>query len=164
MSQEIREFFLFQIGDEMLGLPMDVVEEVLTRSPITPIPGTAKFVKGLAAVRGKIMSVIDGAIRLGLNGRGDDHFVICRVRGNQTAVTIDRPIEAGSLSVRRLAPAETQARLTEKKLNTRLFAASWRLYSREREDGPWKPTDRVFFEIEPDQFVSDQMASQLVRA
>ena len=164
MTGEIREFFLFQIGNEMLGLPMEVVEEVLTCSPITPIPGTAKFVKGLAAVRGKIMSVIDGGLRLGIPVKSDEHFVICRVRGNQTAVTIERPIEAGGLCVRRLAQSELSTRVNERKLNPRLFASAWRLYSREQEEDEWKPTDRIFLEVAPDQFVSDQMASQLMRA
>lgn len=164
MKHEYREFLLFQIGPELLGLPMNVVEEVLTRSPVTPIAGTAAFVKGLSAVRGRIMSVIDGGMRLGIPKSMDQHYVICRVRGNQTAVSIERPIEAGQLCVRKLAPEEMNARLAERRLNPRLFAACWRIYAQEREHGPWQPTNRVFFEVEADQFVSDQMASQLMRA
>lgn len=162
MSHEFREFFLFQIGEVMLGLPMGVVEEVLMDSPVTPIPGTAKFVKGLAAVRGRIMSVIDGGARLGVAKNSDRHFMICHVRGNQTAISVERPIEAGNLCVRKLSAEELKRALEESKLNPRLFCGAWQIFKGEGNN--WTATDRVFLEVLADQFVSDQMASQLMRA
>lgn len=163
MSTEFHEYLVFQIGDLLLGLPMDQVEEVVTQSPITPIPGTAGFVKGLAAVRGKIMSVIDGRMRLGLEQGNDQHFVICRVRGNHTAVTVERPIEAGTLCLQQITDKEMHALIAEqRKINPRLFLAGWRIF--EKKNDEWVSTPRIFLEIISDQFVSDQMASQIVHA
>ena len=164
MKPEFHEFFLFQIGGRELGLRMHAVEEVLLESPVTPIPGTAEFVKGLSAVRGKIMSVIDGGRRLGIPGSKGGHFLICQVRGNQTAVIIERAVEAGSFCVEKVSDKEFAEILSEYRLNERLFAVAWKIFSRNSESEPWAPTNRIFLEIAPDQFVSDQMASQLMRA
>ncbi len=164
MKQEFHNFFLFQIGGRELGLPMSAVYEVLLESQVTPIPGTASFVKGLSAVRGKIMSVIDGGERLGIDGNSGGHFLICKVRGNQTAIVIERAVEAGNICVEKVSAFDFSKILLDNQLNERLFNSAWKVFTRASEKDDWISTGRIFLEVIPDQFVSDQMASQLLRA
>lgn len=160
MSVERKEFLLFEIGTEMVGIFLDHVEEVTPCSPSTPIPRTAGFVRGLAAVRGRVMSVIDGGLRLGIPSHKDNNFLICKVRGNATAVAITKPVEAGAIWVRRLGNSEQEQYFAARPTwNRRAFLDVFQIF-RETTEG-LAATEQIFPEVRTDLFVSDQMASQL---
>ncbi len=155
-----RELFIFDIGGVPLALRMEDVEYILPASEITSVPKTAQFVLGLAAVRGKIMSVIDGGLRLRIQRQGTSYFVVCHVRGNTTAVLINRPLEAKNLSVKKIESSDVERILARHKLNPKMFSAAWEILK--KKDSHWSETGRKFLEINTDQFVSDQMASKII--
>lgn len=152
--------FLFSIGPVTLALSMDAVEHVIPATEITPIPKTARFVLGIAAVRGQIMSVIDGGLRLGISSHKSEYFAVCHVRGNETAVLIDQPLEAKDLHLCSLGQSDYEFLLNRYKLNGKLFNGAWEILEKRSER--WLPTGRKILEVNADQFVSDQMASQIV--
>jgi purine-binding chemotaxis protein CheW len=56
----------FRIGRETYGVDIFVVREIVKAQEITAVPGTAGYVMGIINLRGKLVSVVDLAQRLGL--------------------------------------------------------------------------------------------------
>lgn len=49
----------FRVGEIMLVTPLDNVLEILPPPPMTPVPGVKKWLKGVANVRGNLITIID---------------------------------------------------------------------------------------------------------
>ncbi len=49
----------FRVADLMLATPLDHVSEVLPCPAYTPVPGTRSWLKGIANVRGTLVSIVD---------------------------------------------------------------------------------------------------------
>jgi len=56
----------FRIGKETFGVDIFSVREIVKAREITTVPGTSDYVLGIINLRGKIISVMDLAGRLGL--------------------------------------------------------------------------------------------------
>lgn len=69
MAEEIKEeleedsqkgkFMTFRTGREFFGINISYVNEIIMMQPITAIPETEDYIKGLINLRGKIIPVID---------------------------------------------------------------------------------------------------------
>jgi purine-binding chemotaxis protein CheW len=59
-------------GAVMFALPIEAVREIVMVPEITPVPDTSPFVRGIINLRGRILPVLDLALRLGF-GRGPSH-------------------------------------------------------------------------------------------
>lgn len=60
--EKVREIWLgigFRVAGEYLALPIDEVRELLPYPRLTRIPGTKPWIKGLANVRGRLVTVVD---------------------------------------------------------------------------------------------------------
>jgi purine-binding chemotaxis protein CheW len=61
-SGEVRaseEFFVFRVGEFMLGVTSTLVREVTRASSVTPIPRAPSFVLGVCGNRGEVFPLID---------------------------------------------------------------------------------------------------------
>lgn len=56
----------FHIGDQLYAAPLAEVSEVIRTGELTPVPGAAADVLGIRHLRGRIVPVLDGRLRLGL--------------------------------------------------------------------------------------------------
>jgi purine-binding chemotaxis protein CheW len=56
----------FRVGKETYGVDIFVVREIVKAQEITSVPGASDYVLGIINLRGKIISVVDLAQRLGL--------------------------------------------------------------------------------------------------
>ena len=54
-----KEFFVFKIGQLMLGVDSGNAREVTRLGVITPLPRAASFVMGVAGHRGEVLPVVD---------------------------------------------------------------------------------------------------------
>lgn len=52
-------FLTFAVGSEIFGLEIKYVTEIVGMQPITPLPETPEYTKGIINLRGKIIPVID---------------------------------------------------------------------------------------------------------
>lgn len=57
---------VFQIGNEEYAVPVDQVGSIERLQPITRVPRTANFVKGIINLRGVVIPVIDLRLRFGM--------------------------------------------------------------------------------------------------
>lgn len=60
------KFMTFQAGKESFGISISYVNEIISMQPITALPESADYIKGLINLRGKIIPVIDVRIRFKL--------------------------------------------------------------------------------------------------
>lgn len=56
----------FQISNQLYAAPLIKVSEVIRQGELTPVPGAAADLLGIRHLRGRIIPVLDGRMRLGL--------------------------------------------------------------------------------------------------
>ncbi|GLC26463.1 chemotaxis protein CheW [Roseisolibacter agri] len=56
---DAEELLVVQVGERTYALPAAQVREVARAAPVTPLPGPASWIRGLAAVRGALLPVGD---------------------------------------------------------------------------------------------------------
>lgn len=61
-----RHWLSFRIGAQLYAAPLDEVSEVIRDGELTPVPGAAADLLGVRHLRGRIVPVMDGRLRLGL--------------------------------------------------------------------------------------------------
>lgn len=158
------EQLVFEVAGHHFAVPLAIVEEVVPASTITTIPNSPRFLLGLAAVRGRVMGVIDCALRYGLTPQLNSFFMVCSVRGNATAVTIDRPITAGRIERRVLDQPEAELLRSASKVDPKFIKGAYELLEVVDEAGQTRATGTCFLEVDPDLFVSAEMASRVGEA
>ncbi len=164
MSTVSQELLIFEVGGHNFSLPLNAVEEVVPANVITGIPNSPPFLLGLSAVRGKVVGVIDCARRYGLKGGDRSYFLVCYVRGNITAITVDRPVIAGAVSIRELPAEEREALRAKSKVDQKFVRGGFELLERIDDNGNTRPTGTLCLSIDPDLFVSAEMASRVGEA
>ncbi len=71
-EESVVEVISFKLGDEIYGVKIDYVREILKPLEITPVPRTPSYLKGVTSLRGEIIPVFDLKERLGLEGIQQD--------------------------------------------------------------------------------------------
>jgi purine-binding chemotaxis protein CheW len=59
-------YLTFTLGDEEYGIEILKIREIIGMIPITKVPQTPEFVKGVINLRGKVIPVIDLRLRFGM--------------------------------------------------------------------------------------------------
>lgn len=94
-GKSLEDYVTFYIGDQMFGIPVLRVQDILTPDRIAPIPLAPKEVKGSINLRGRIVTVVDVRIRLGLPDKeGSD--------ANSMGVTVEQDHDLYTLLVDRI--------------------------------------------------------------
>jgi purine-binding chemotaxis protein CheW len=65
-GEDLEDFVTFFVADQMFGIPVLKVQDILTPDSIASIPLAPPEVKGSINLRGRIVTVIDVRVRLGL--------------------------------------------------------------------------------------------------
>ena len=68
-GKALEDFVTFFINDQMFGIPVLKVQDILTPDRIAPIPLAPPEVRGSINLRGRIVTVVDVRVRLGLEVR-----------------------------------------------------------------------------------------------
>jgi purine-binding chemotaxis protein CheW len=68
-KEGLEDFVTFVIQDQLFGIPVLRVQDILTTDKIASIPLAPPEVKGSINLRGRIVTVIDVRVRLGLDKR-----------------------------------------------------------------------------------------------
>jgi chemotaxis signal transduction protein len=164
MSSESKELLVFEVSGHYFSVPLAAVEEVVPSNVITRVPSSPPFLLGLSAVRGKVMGVIDSALRYGLPRGISSYFMVCHVRGNVTAITIDRPVLAGLLHIRQLDQFELELLRGRSQLDGKFVKGGFEVLEVIDESGATRSTGMTCLSVDPDLFVSAEMASRVGEA
>ncbi len=63
----VSRWVCFRLGDQLYGLPILQVQELLGNAVIEPVPGTSELVCGVINLRGNVVTVLDLRVCLGLS-------------------------------------------------------------------------------------------------
>jgi purine-binding chemotaxis protein CheW len=95
----MQKFTIFTIGDELFGMGIERVVEILKIQKIFTIPGLPEFLSGVMSVRGNIIPVIDLRRRFGLTSSGNkERIIIVRYGREKIGFLVDEIKEILSLS------------------------------------------------------------------
>lgn len=89
---ESSDFVTMRVGDQMVGLPVLSVQDILAQQGLTKIPLAPPEVAGSLNLRGRIVTAIDMRKRLGLEPRPDDEpsmSVVVDFQGELYSLIID---------------------------------------------------------------------------
>jgi len=73
------QFVSFYLGENLFGLNIIHVREVIQNFEITPVEGTSSLIKGVLNLRGQIVTVLSPAVRLGFEEKKEGSEKVCIV-------------------------------------------------------------------------------------
>ncbi|WP_428312355.1 chemotaxis protein CheW [Hydrocarboniphaga sp.] len=101
----------FEIASQAFALRIGCVREVVLSASVDPVPGAPRLVLGVAALRGRIVSVLDLHGRLQIEppprdaGSGDGHcLIVVESAGEPLALRVDRIGQLYSLEGEHIKP------------------------------------------------------------
>lgn len=89
-------YLTFSLDDEEYGVEIRYVTEIVGIQPITDLPDTPLYLKGVINLRGKVIPVIDMRIRFRLDDREYDErtcIVVVNIRETSVGLIVDRVAE-----------------------------------------------------------------------
>ncbi len=94
--QSERHIVAMHVGEEAFGIDIACIDTVITPQPITPVPRTPAFVKGVMNLRGRIVPVIDVRTRFGIAKppeEQDCRIVVVEAEGVYGGLVVDNVSE-----------------------------------------------------------------------
>ena len=63
---ETRQYLTFKLGEEVFGVEVSKVREILDLTTITKVPQTPHFMRGVINLRGSVVPVVDMRVKFGM--------------------------------------------------------------------------------------------------
>lgn len=100
------KYLTFYLADEEYGVEILKVHEIIGMLPITRVPRTPAFVRGVINLRGKVIPIIDLRDRFGMPHAGSEEqcIIVVQVHGIQLGVVVDRVSEVRSIGDGEIEP------------------------------------------------------------
>lgn len=139
----------FRVGRETYGVDIFVVREIVKAQEITSVPGASLYVLGIINLRGKIISVVDLAQRLGMGKSKIDRasrILVVDLDGFTVGFLVDAATE-----VLKLAPESIEAAPEELKGSV----------NDDYLEGVGKLKDRLVIILNPGNLLAEGEASSL---
>ena len=106
--KDINEFLTFYINEEEYAFKIDQVQESITLLPITPIPNSDNFTKGIINLRGDILPVYDFRLKLEFEEKeytNETIILIVKVKEKKMGIIVDSVSEVIELKRDEIKPA-----------------------------------------------------------
>ena len=99
MADREGKYLTFSLDKEEYGIGILKIKEIIGMMPITTVPGTPKFVKGVINLRGKVIPVMDLRLRFGM--REMDYtertcIVVVEIEGSSGTVMVGVVVDSVS--------------------------------------------------------------------
>ncbi|MDK2865876.1 MAG: purine-binding chemotaxis protein CheW [Clostridiales bacterium] len=98
---EIKEFVTYRLNEEYYGIDINNVENIEKVLPITRVPYTTPYVKGVVNLRGIIVPVVDLRTRFGLKPKeatDESRIIIVNVDDLKIGMLVDSSSEVLQIS------------------------------------------------------------------
>jgi len=95
-------FVTFIINNEVFGINVMKVEEIIGHIPVTQIPNTPEYMKGVIDLRGKVVPVIDLRLRFNITGKKADAstvILIVNIREKSMGFIVDAVLDVADMPV-----------------------------------------------------------------
>ncbi|HEU4630506.1 MAG TPA: chemotaxis protein CheW [Gemmatimonadaceae bacterium] len=94
------KYLTFFLDAEAYGVEILKVQEIIGLLPITRVPRTPSFVRGVINLRGKVIPIIDLRGKFGMEpvAGAESCMIVVEVQGVQLGVTVDRVSEVAAFT------------------------------------------------------------------
>ena len=82
-------FLHAHIAGQAVAIPTASIDSVIALDVVVPVPSAPPWVRGLSALRSRVVTVVDPALLLGSVGTGGDRAVVVMVEGHLYALLVD---------------------------------------------------------------------------
>jgi purine-binding chemotaxis protein CheW len=101
----MKKFAVFRISQEIFGIAIERVVEIIRPQKVFSIPGLPGFLSGVITVRGAVIPLIDLRRRFGMEPAGrKERIIIVRVEHERIGFLVDEIKEIVSLSEGSITP------------------------------------------------------------
>ncbi|PWG63669.1 chemotaxis protein CheW [Sediminicurvatus halobius] len=86
------QWVTFKLDDEVYGINVMQVQEVLPMTEIAPVPGAPPYVMGIINLRGNVVTVIDTRMRFGLEQKtpeDGDRIMVVETEDQVAGIVVD---------------------------------------------------------------------------
>ncbi|PJZ53422.1 MULTISPECIES: chemotaxis protein CheW [Leptospira] len=94
MSSEIdHQYILFSLGDEEYAIPISLVDEIIKIDNLIRIPKAKAYFAGIMDIRGKVVKMVDLAVKLTVPREGElsyDRAIVVKVGGHSVGIIVDK--------------------------------------------------------------------------
>ncbi|MCL4553285.1 MAG: chemotaxis protein CheW [Candidatus Marsarchaeota archaeon] len=107
MGEPEEQLVVFDIGDEVYGVDISRVQEIIRMQTITQVPGAPPFVEGVINLRGKIIPVIDlhGRFRIeAAETSNSSRIVVVEDKGQVLGMVVDAVSEVHRIPINCIEP------------------------------------------------------------
>jgi len=108
LDEELQRWVTFELDNEVYGISVSEVREVLRYSDIAPVPGAPSFVVGIINLRGNVVTVIDTRSRFGLTKvevNDDTRIIIIDIEDQEVGILVDSVAEVVDLDANAIEAA-----------------------------------------------------------
>lgn len=94
--ESFQEFLCFRVSDEIYGINITDIKEIIKPRVVTEVPRAPAFVMGVLSLRGTIIPIIDMRIRLGLGlagSGGRERIIVIRNNNSFSGLLVDEVIQ-----------------------------------------------------------------------
>lgn len=91
-DEEVYQLVTFSLGEEVYGIDILAVQEIIRMQNITEIPRTAEYVEGVINLRGKVIPVIDLRKRFNLplkENNKDERIIVVEIENKIIGMIVD---------------------------------------------------------------------------
>ena len=106
------KYLTFSIGQEVYGIPIEHIIEIIGVQTITKVPDMEEHVKGVINLRGQVIPVIDVRTRFGIEFREFDDrtcIMVTRLKGVSIGLIVDTVEEVRDIIPEQISNAPTVA-------------------------------------------------------
>ena len=96
IAESSLEFLCFRVSDEIYGINIMDIKEIIKPREVTEVPHAPTFVSGVLSLRGTIIPIIDMRLRLGLPGEeptGKERVIVIKNDNSFSGLHVDEVIQ-----------------------------------------------------------------------
>lgn len=110
LNDEVLQWVTYYLDNEIYGIDVMHVQEVLRITEIAPVPGAHDFVLGIINLRGNVVTVIDTRKKFGLPFKEPDELsriIVVEINDNVVGLLVDSVAEVVYLKQSEIEPSPT---------------------------------------------------------
>lgn len=96
------KYLLVSVGDQQYGIPIVKIKEIIRMMPVTSVPNSAHYLRGLINLRGSTIPVVDLGLKLNLGNSEDTGracIVVVEIAAGADPVTVGIVVDAVSEAI-----------------------------------------------------------------
>ncbi len=70
----MQKYVIYKVAKNLYGMPAEIIQDMVVLPPVTPVPRSKAFIRGIINLRGKVIPAIDFRKRLGINCLLDENI------------------------------------------------------------------------------------------